>query len=77
MRPLCREEVVAAAREEVHRRVTRFQQLAGEVPAMCHHLVLAGSQRAAVDTCVEVMAAWTRGYLRAFEHGLKRGAGPY
>ena len=57
-----REMAVAAARDEVHRRVTRFRQLAGEVPVMCHQLVLTDAQRSAVNASVEVMAAWIVGY---------------
>ncbi|MFF1868239.1 terpene cyclase [Kitasatospora herbaricolor] len=57
-----RGEAVAAACDEVRQRVARFQQLAGEVPAMCHQLALTPAQCAVVDTYVEVMAAWTVGY---------------
>lgn len=61
-RQCSREEAVAAAREEVTQRVARFQQLAGEVPAVCALLGLDAHQRATVDRYVEVMTAWMSGY---------------
>nr|BFD89203.1 hypothetical protein KitaXyl93_05630 [Kitasatospora sp. Xyl93] len=57
-----RDEALVAAQEEVHRRCTRFQQLAREVPAMCADLALPASQRAGVDAYVDVMTAWISGY---------------
>jgi pentalenene synthase/avermitilol synthase len=57
-----REEAVAAAQREVHRRCTRFQELAREVPAMCTHLALPDARRAAVTIYVDVLSAWISGY---------------
>ena len=57
-----RETAVSAARDEVHRRVARFQQLAGQVPAMCHQLALTTAQQGAVTAYVQVMTAWMVGY---------------
>jgi avermitilol synthase len=57
-----RNEAIAAARREVAERSTRFQELACQVPAMCAQLGLSDRERAAVDTYVEVMAAWMSGY---------------
>ncbi|GAT67318.1 terpene cyclase [Planomonospora sphaerica] len=57
-----RQEAVAAARDEVHRHVTRFRQLAAEVPDMCRQVGLTGPQCAAVEAYVEVMTAWMSGY---------------
>lgn len=57
-----RDQAIATAQREVHRRCTRFRQLAREVPAMCTHLALPAHQRADVDTYVNVMTAWIRGY---------------
>ncbi|MFE9139429.1 terpene cyclase [Streptomyces sp. NPDC007355] len=61
-RRISREEAVAAARDEVHRRCARFQELAGRVPAVCDQLGLTSRERAAADVYVEVMAAWMSGY---------------
>ncbi|WP_007516020.1 terpene synthase family protein [Pseudofrankia saprophytica] len=57
-----RDEAVAAAQGEVHRRCTRFQELAHDVPAMCTHLALPATQRATVTTYVGVLTAWICGY---------------
>ncbi len=57
-----REEAVATAQGEVHRRCTRFQELAREVPAMCAHLALPATQRATVTTYVDVLTGWISGY---------------
>ncbi|MFE5549686.1 terpene cyclase [Streptomyces sp. NPDC056534] len=57
-----REEAIAAAREEVEKRVTRFQGLADEVPTVCALLGLDLHQRATMDRYVEVMTAWMSGY---------------
>ncbi|MFC0842386.1 terpene cyclase [Streptomyces noboritoensis] len=57
-----RDEAVAAARDEVHQRVARFQHLADEVSGMCRQLALSHAQRAAVDIYVDIMAAWIVGY---------------
>ncbi|GGK76245.1 hypothetical protein Ppa06_39600 [Planomonospora parontospora subsp. parontospora] len=53
---------MAAARDEVHRHVTRFQQLVGTVPAMCHGVGLTEAHHTAVDAYIEIMTAWMRGY---------------
>ncbi|MFD9454152.1 terpene cyclase [Streptomyces sp. NPDC059985] len=57
-----RAEAVAEAREEVRRRVVRFQELAHQVPGMCSQLGLTGQDAAAVDTYVEIMRLWMSGY---------------
>ncbi|MFD9523384.1 terpene cyclase [Streptomyces sp. NPDC059979] len=57
-----RQEAIAAAREEVHRRCARFRYLAAEVPAVCGRLGLTSRERAAADMYVEVMCAWMSGY---------------
>ncbi|MFF3015664.1 terpene cyclase [Streptomyces sp. NPDC057939] len=61
-RGCAREEAVAGAREEVHRRVARFRELALQVPGLCAQLGLSGEQAAAVDTYVQIMGVWMSGY---------------
>ncbi|MFJ2753180.1 terpene cyclase [Streptomyces sp. NPDC087297] len=61
-RSLGRHEAVTAARAEVDRRVRRFRELAGQVPALCTRLDLSDGERAAVNTYVSVMTAWMSGY---------------
>ncbi|GAA3282568.1 terpene synthase family protein [Streptomyces lavendulae] len=61
-RPCTRNEAIEAARREVDGRVARFQELAGQVPAMCLKLGLTGPERTAVATYVEIMGAWMSGY---------------
>ncbi|CAO5253391.1 terpene synthase family protein [Frankia sp. AgKG'84/4] len=61
-RQCTRAQAIAAAREEVHRRCARFQELAGEVPLMCAHLALSGEQRESVATYVDGLTAWISGY---------------
>ncbi|MFD5410200.1 terpene synthase family protein [Streptomyces nojiriensis] len=61
-RPLGRDEAVTAARNEVDRRVARFRELAGQLPALCTRLGLADDERAAVRTYAGVMTAWMSGY---------------
>lgn len=57
-----REEAIAEARGEVRRRVTRFQELALEVPRLCALLGLTDRQTADVERYVEIMRAWMSGY---------------
>ncbi|WP_327287424.1 terpene synthase family protein [Streptomyces sp. NBC_01198] len=57
-----RDEAVAAARQQVHRRVRRFLELAGQVPDMCARLDLSDRQRSTVDSYTRLMAAWMSGY---------------
>ncbi|MEV7586310.1 terpene synthase family protein [Streptomyces erythrochromogenes] len=57
-----RGEAVAGAREEVRRRVVRFQELALRVPGLCALLGLTAREAAAVDRYVEAMALWMSGY---------------
>ncbi|WP_330329113.1 terpene synthase family protein [Streptomyces sp. NBC_00536] len=61
-RQVSRQAAVATAGEEVHRRCARFQELAGQVPAVCDQLGLTSWERVAADTYVEVMTAWMSGY---------------
>ncbi|MGW2913039.1 terpene synthase family protein [Streptomyces asoensis] len=61
-RRLTRAEAVAAAVRRVNRNVRRFTELAGRVPALSGRLGLRPHERAAVDTYVEIMAAWMSGY---------------
>ncbi|MFG2752390.1 terpene synthase family protein [Streptomyces xanthophaeus] len=61
-RPCTRDEAISAARREVDGRVTRFQELALQVPAMCLQLGLTGPERTAVATYVEAMETWMSGY---------------
>ncbi|MFD7097757.1 terpene synthase family protein [Streptomyces xanthophaeus] len=61
-RPCTRDEAISAARREVDGRVTRFRELALQVPAMCLQLGLTGPERTAVATYVEVMETWMSGY---------------
>ncbi|MFG2577343.1 terpene cyclase [Streptomyces sp. NPDC048481] len=61
-RRLTRGQALAAARDEVDRRVRRFQDLAGRVPAVCAQLALAERERADVAGYVDVMRAWMSGY---------------
>ncbi|MEU6293973.1 terpene synthase family protein [Streptomyces erythrochromogenes] len=57
-----RAEAVAGAREEVRRRVARFQELALRVPGLCAALGLTAREAAAVDRYVQSMALWMSGY---------------
>ncbi|MYS23210.1 pentalenene synthase/avermitilol synthase [Streptomyces sp. DvalAA-14] len=57
-----RDEAVDAARQEVARRVRRFQELAGQVPAICARLDLSPRQQAAVASYTAVMTGWMSGY---------------
>ncbi|MFF7736540.1 terpene cyclase [Streptomyces sp. NPDC007984] len=70
-RLLPRREALIAAREEVDRRVLRFQDLAGQVPAVCAQLGLCERQRADVACYVRVMTAWMSGY-HAWQSGTQR-----
>ncbi|MEU6556345.1 terpene cyclase [Streptomyces sp. NPDC046915] len=57
-----RDEAVTAARRDVEQRCARFLELAQQVPALCEQLGITGRERAAVDTYVQIMAAWMSGY---------------
>ncbi|MFJ5273379.1 terpene synthase family protein [Streptomyces sp. NPDC088358] len=57
-----RDEAVTAARQEVALRVRRFQELLGQVPALCAQLDLSEQQRTAVNTYTGLMTAWMSGY---------------
>lgn len=61
-RSCTRDEAVVAARQEVDRRVARFQELAGQVPTMCRRLGLTGPERTDTAMYVEIMEAWMSGY---------------
>lgn len=57
-----RAQAVVAVQTEVQRRYARFQELAGEIPAMCGQLALPAAQQLSVATYVDVLTAWMRGY---------------
>ncbi|MFD6225520.1 terpene cyclase [Streptomyces sp. NPDC060232] len=57
-----REAAIAEARGEVRRRVTRFQELAVQVPQLCALLGLTAREAAGVDRYVEIMGTWMSGY---------------
>ncbi|MFI7359015.1 terpene cyclase [Streptomyces avidinii] len=61
-RSLSRDEAVTAARNEVDRRIGRFRELAGQLPALCARLELSDGDRAAVSSYIGVMTAWMSGY---------------
>ncbi|MER5835336.1 hypothetical protein ABT116_32040 [Streptomyces sp. NPDC002130] len=56
---------------EVDRRVVRFQDLAGQVPAVCAQLALSQRERADAASYVRVMTAWMSGY-HAWQTGTQR-----
>ncbi|WP_333735876.1 terpene synthase family protein [Streptomyces sp. IBSBF 2806] len=70
-RRLTRGEALIAARNEVDQRVLRFQELAGQVPAVCAQLALCEREQADVAGYVRVMAAWMSGY-HAWQTGTQR-----
>ncbi|CAL9677494.1 hypothetical protein SUDANB1_08171 [Streptomyces sp. enrichment culture] len=58
-------------RNEVDRRALRFQELAGEVPALCAQLALSEREGVDVAAYVTVMTAWMSGY-HAWQTGTLR-----
>ncbi|MET7457998.1 terpene cyclase [Streptomyces sp. NPDC005574] len=61
-RHLTRAEAVTAVRHRVNRCVRRFRELTAQTPAVCAQLRLCPQEQAAVDTYMEIMAAWMSGY---------------
>ncbi|MFD7242322.1 hypothetical protein [Streptomyces massasporeus] len=55
----------------MNRRALRFQELAGQVPAVCAQLALCERERADVAAYVRVMTAWMSGY-HAWQTGTQR-----
>ncbi|MFV8133007.1 terpene synthase family protein [Streptomyces syringium] len=57
-----RNESVAAASHEIHRKSAHFLQLARAVPSMITRLGFTPQQRAAVERYVEMLTSWFTGY---------------
>jgi pentalenene synthase/avermitilol synthase len=70
-RHLTRGEALIAVRDEVDRRVLRFQDLAGQVSAVCAQLAHSEREQADVAAYVRVMRAWMSGY-HAWQTGTQR-----